>query len=290
MIITKLIGGLGNQMFQYAVGRRLAHVLGTELKLDISGFNNYKLRTYSLGNLNIREKYASPEEVAALTRPTMLERMRAKLLRKQPRPAATYIREKKKFHFDSDILNLADGVYLDGSWQSEKYFSDIAGIIRQEFSVKIPQADKNKELAGLIATCEAVSLHIRRGDYVSNPHTRQVHGVCEIDYYFRCIEYLTRTIKNPHFFVFSDDPEWARENLKLAYRMTLVDHNGVEKHYEDLRLMSQCKHHIIANSTFSWWGAWLSRNKNKIVLAQERWANSDYYDVKDLIPQKWIKL
>lgn len=292
MVITRLIGGLGNQMFQYAVGRRLAHVLGVELKLDITEFDNYKLRTfrtYSLGNFNIREKFASPGEVAVLARPTILERMRAKVLRRPPRPPRTYIREKH-FHFDPDILNLLDGVYLDGYWQSEKYFADIAKIIRREFTVKVPQTGENQELGEQINSRESVSLHVRRGDYALDPHTNKVHGCCGIDYYLRCVEFINSKVKNAHFFAFSDEPQWIAENLKLPCSMTIVNHNNTSKEYEDLRLISQCKHHIIANSSFSWWGAWLSSNQVKTVLAPKRWFNTDEHNTKDLIPDGWVRI
>lgn len=291
MVITRLIGGLGNQMFQYAAGRRLAHVLGTELKLDITEFDNYKFRTfrtYSLGNFNIREKFASLEEVAALTRPTILERIRAKVLRKPPRPPQTYIREKH-FHFDPEIMRLPDGVYLDGYWQSEKYFADIAEINRREFTVKVPQAGKNKELGEQINSRESVSLHVRRGDYASDPQTNKMHGCCGKDYYLCCVEHVTQLVKNPHFFIFSDDPEWTRDNLKLPYPMTLVEHNVGNKDYEDLRLMSQCKHHIIANSSFSWWGAWLNPRKDKMVLAPKQWFAKRKASTQDLIPAQWLR-
>ena len=292
MIIVKLNGGLGNQMFQYALGRRMAYVLGVRLKLGIFGFANYKLRTYGLSPFNIQENFASQEEVTALTvlRQGITARVIRQVLRKPPKPAPTYIREKKLFHFDPDILDLPDGVYLDGSWQSEKYFADIEAVIHQEFTVKIPQAGKDKELAEQMASCESVSLHIRRGDYVSNPLTNQILGTCDRDYYPRCVEYLIQTVKNPHFFVFSDEPEWSRDNLNLLYPTTFVDHNKADKDYEDLRLMSQCKHNIIANSTFSWWGAWLNQNPEKIVWAPKRWLKSDYYNTRDMIPDKWIKV
>lgn len=271
MIIVKLTGGLGNQMFQYAFARRIAHNHKALLKLDILGFESYKLHKYSLGAFNIREDFASPEE----TRTLMVQ---------------THIREKKKFHFDPEMLKLPDNVYLEGSWQSEKYFANINSVIRQEFRVKTPQTGKDKKLAEQIASCQSVNLHVRRGDYISDPQTNQVHGNCSLDYYFRCIEYLRQKVKNPHFFIFSDDPEWAGNNLKLSYPMTLVNHNKANKNYEDLRLMSQCKHHIIANSTFSWWGAWLNQNPRKIVLAPKRWFRNNDYNPKDLIPDKWIKV
>ena len=292
MIVVKLIGGLGNQLFQYAVARHIAEIHRVVLKIDISGFETYKLHKYSLWPFNIQENFASLEEVTALTvrKQGIVERVIRRVLHKPPKPAPTHIREKKRFHFNPDILNLSAGVYLDGSWQSEKYFADIETVIRQEFTVKTPQVGKDKELAEQMASCESVSLHIRRGDYVSDSHTNQILGPSDLDYYFRCVEYFTQTVKNPHFFIFSDEPEWARNNLKLSYPTTLVDHNEADKNYEDLRLMSQCRHNIIANSTFSWWGAWLGQNPKKIVLAPKRWFKSDDYNPKDLIPDKWIKV
>jgi len=271
MIIVKLMGGLGNQMFQYAIGRRMAYMLSVKLRLDICGFMNYKLRTYGLSPFNIQEDFASPEEIAAL------------------KVIPTYIREKELFHFDPSILNLGDDIYLDGSWQSEKYFADIQAIIRQEFTVKIPQVGINKELAKQITSCESVSLHIRRGDYISNSRTNQILGICDLDYYFHCVDCLAQTIKHPYFFIFSDDHEWTRNYLKLPYPAIIVDYNKADKNYEDLRLMSQCKHHIIANSTFSWWSAWLSQNPKKIIFAPKRWFKSNAYNPKDLIPDKWVK-
>jgi hypothetical protein len=244
-----------------------------------------------LHHFNIEATIATPEEVASLTirKQGIAERVLRRALRWSSGPAPTHIREKH-FHFDPDILNMPDSVYLDGYWQSEKYFADIAGIIRQEFTVKTPQGGKDKELAEQITSCESVSLHIRRGDYVSNSHTNQVHGTCDLDYYFRCVENLTQTVQNSHFFIFSDDPEWARDNLRLPNPITLVDHNGPNKNYEDLRLMSQCKHHIIANSSFSWWGAWLNPIEDKLVFAPKRWFARDNHNLHDFIPNQWIKV
>lgn len=290
MIITRLIGGLGNQLFQYAVGRHLAEIHKTELKIDTSGFEAYKLHKYSLWPFNIQENFASSQEIRALTKRPNVERVLSRTLRRPPRTTSTYIRENLSFHFDPDILSLPNGVYLDGYWQSEKYFADIAGIIRREFTVKTPQKERDKELAELTASCDSVSLHIRRGDYVSNARTNQILGTCDLDYYFHCVEYLAQTVKNPHLFIFSDDPEWARENLKLSYPMTLVDHNGADKNYEDLRLMSECRHHIIANSTFSWWGAWLKPGKDKMVFAPKSWHAGKKFDTTDLIPDEWTRI
>lgn len=290
MIIVRLTGGLGNQFFQYAVARHLSEIHSTELKLDISLFETYKLHKYSLSPFKVHEHFASPEEAAELTvqEQGKIGRVMARALRMPPKSASMHIREKH-FHFDPDILNLPDSVYLDGYWQSEKYFKDIEEIIRKEFTVKFSLAGMNLKLAGQIKNCEAVSLHIRRGDYVFHPEHNKIHGTCNLNYYSRCVEEITQTLKNPHFFIFSDEPEWARDNLRLPYASTLVAHNRADRNYEDMRLMSLCKHHIIANSTFSWWGAWLNPMENKIIFAPKRWFAESELNTKDIIPPQWLR-
>lgn len=286
MVIVRLIGGLGNQMFQYAAGRRLAHNLAVELKLDIAELQDCILRKYSIGNFNIQENFASPEEVATLRvqKCGIVRRVLTRVLCR-----SSHIREKH-LHFDSGILKLPDNVYIDGYWQSEKYFVDIAAIIRDEFTIKTPEGDENKELANQMASVEAVSLHVRRQDYFYNSDTNQFQGTCDLAYYYRCVKCLSSRVKNPHFFIFSDDPKWARDNLKLPYPTTFVVHNGADKDYEDLRLMARNKYHIIANSTFSWWGAWLCTNPAKVVIAPKQWFAKPGLDTRDLIPKTWSKI
>ncbi len=291
MIIVRLIGGLGNQLFQYAAARHLAEIHGTDLKIDVSAFETYKLHKYSLWPFNIREHFASPEEVAALTvrKQGAVERVLRRILRWPSGPVPSYINEKH-FHYDPDILKLSNNIYLEAYCQSEKYFVDIIEIIREEFTVKIPQKGEDKRVAEQISSCESVSLHIRRQDYISNPKTKQIHGICGVEYYLRCVEKLVQSVSNPHFFVFSDDPEWAYDNLKLPYTTTIVHHNGPDKNYEDMRLMSQCKYNIIANSSFSWWGAWLNENPEKIIIVPKKWFNDTSIDTRDLIPDGWVKI
>lgn len=291
MVVVKIFGGLGNQMFQYATARHLAEKRQAILKLDITEFETYKLHKYSLGHFNIRENFASPEEVAALTfQPEgTARRIIGKLLQQLKLLAVTHIREKKFFHFDPAILTLPDGVYLEGYWQNEKYFSDIRSLLRQEFTIKSPQQGKDGTLAALIESSKSVSVHIRRGDYVSDPETNKIHGTCNLDYYYRCTEHLTKMVETPHYFIFSDDSQWVRNNVKLS-PMTIVDHNDADTNYEDLRLMSQCKHHIIANSSFSWWGAWLNPKKDKLIFAPKRWFADAGFDTSGIIPDEWIKM
>lgn len=290
MILVRIIGGLGNQMFQYAAGRQLAATHHTVLKLDISDFQDYSLHDYGLSVFNIKELIATPEEIQLLKEPESgsFKKKIKKLLRCPSRVKTTHIREKQ-YHFDPEILTLPDSVYLDGYWQSEKYFFNIADIIRNEFTVKLPQADKNRQLAQQITSCESVSLHVRRGDYVTDAKTNTIHGTCDLDYYAQCIERLSQQVHHPCFFIFSDDPEWAEKNLKITHPATFVAHNGPGKNYEDLRLMSQCRHHIIANSSFSWWGAWLGQHPNTSVYAPKRWFNSPSFNTKDLLPEVWIQ-
>lgn len=291
MIIVRIMGGLGNQMFQYAVGRQLATTHNTVLKLDISDFKDYKLHDYGLSAFKIKEIFATQEETKLFKEPESgsLKKKLKKILRRPSKLDITHIREKQ-YHFDPAILILPDSIYLDGYWQSEKYFPDVADIIRNEFTVKSPQTNKNLALAQQISACESVSLHIRRGDYVTDEKTKTIHGTCDLDYYERCIDLLGQKVHHPCFFIFSDDPEWAMKNIKMTHPATFIDHNGPKKNYEDLRLMSQCRHHIIANSSFSWWGAWLGQYPDKLVLSPSGWFKEKTFNTKDLIPSTWQRL
>lgn len=276
MVIVHLVGGLGNQLFQYAAARRLANMHGSCLKLDISAFQRYTLHPYHLGHFCIIENIATKDEIIQITGDKSLAQ-----------DSRGSIIKEKNFKFDPDLLNVPDNVYLVGYWQSEKYFDDIKDIIRSEFSVKDELDSKNKDIADCITNCNSVSLHIRRGDYINNPKTNLVHGTCSMDYYRRCILKIGKNIHKPHFFIFTDDPEWVAKNMKLEFPMTLIDHNGPARDYEDLRLMSMCQHNIIANSTFSWWGAWLNPNPDKIVFIPERWFQKETIDTRDLTLDNW---
>jgi len=270
MIITKLIGGLGNQLFQYAVARRLAYVNHDRLKLDLTGFRDYPLRDYSLNSLRIIAEIAGDEEILNFKNNNRVVK-------------------EKYFQFDPDILSLETDVYLEGYWQSPKYFVEIEGIIRREFQPKRAPEGKNAVLSRKISDRNAVAVHIRRGDYAQNPVTNQYHGVCSLDYYYRAAALVAGRVADPHFFIFSDDGEWPLRNLKLNYPTTFIIDN-FDNPGEDLRLISLCRHHIIANSSFSWWGAWLGASPGQIVVAPRRWFNRPEINTKDLIPDNWIVL
>lgn len=292
MIIVKLNGGLGNQLFQYALGRRVAIITGVPLKLDISALKVDPLRTFRLHNLNIMAEIASDDEVRSLigqSESAVLSKVRRIIRNKSPDKSRAYIKERK-FSFDPEVLAAPPDAYLEGYWQSERYFKEIAQTLRSEFTVKSEMDSTNRILSEKILETQSVSIHIRRGDYITNPVTNEYHGVCPLDYYHRATKMLSATVKEPHFFIFSDDPRWVETNLHLPFPTMPVTINGIERDYDDLRLMSLCNHHIIANSTFSWWGAWLSRNPEKQVYAPRQWFRSNENDASDLIPSSWITI
>lgn len=295
MIITKLIGGLGNQMFQYATGRRAAYINKAELKLDISWFKNSEgaiKRDCLINTFNIKGVFATEEEINKLKSEdqglfTLLYRRFLRFTK--PYHKQSYILQRF-FHFDPNILYVQDNTYLQGHWVSEKYFKDIENIIRKEFTFKDKPDATNKKMINKINNCNSVSIHIRRGDYIFDKKTNKRFGVCDIRYYFKAVYLIAKEIKDPHFFIFSDDPLWAKQNLHLKFPCVYVDHNTGKKAYEDMRLMSYCQHNIIANSSFSWWGAWLNQNRNKIVIAPKKWFRDKSINTKDLIPQSWVKI
>lgn len=287
MIVTRLNGGLGNQLFQYAIARRLAYVNNTPLKLDVSELKNNNLRIYSLSHFNIIENFASQEEIDRLKRPgNKLSVIKRRIMPYYKRPFIV----ERFFHFDPNVLAAPGDVYLEGYWQSEKYFKDIKEIIHREFTLKHDLDHINKETALNIESSESASVHIRRGDYISDSKTNQVHGTCSLEYYHKAVKELKGIVPDIHLFVFSDDPLWVKKNLNVDVPVTFLDQNGPGKDYADLALMSLCHHHIIANSSFSWWGAWLCQKRDKIVFAPAKWFNSIEKDTRDLIPDSWHKL
>ena len=289
------MGGLGNQMFQYAAARRLAHVHNAILILDVSWFSEIAStetpRSYALSYFAIQERFASPDELV----PFKISRFQRGLVRilgtRLPVSLQRHVLEQG-FQFDPGILNLPDNVYLDGHWQSPYYFSDIQDLIQTEFNVRERPDHANTALAVLIANAgdASVSLHVRRQDYISNPSVSRLHGACTKEYYVDALRIMSERLTAPHFFIFSDDPGWVRENLSLPDRTTIVDHNDGNNPHEDLRLMRSCKHHIIANSSFSWWGAWLQPDKRKIVIAPARWFRGSSINADSLLPAEWIKV
>jgi hypothetical protein len=291
VIISNIIGGLGNQMFQYAAGRALSLKLRVSLKLDTRDFVGYQLHQgFELNTLfNCSSEIASDSDLTVV-----MGWQRAKFVRRVLRRPQLKNLRYKSFVVEPQILywsgiNQVEGnSYLYGHWQSEKYFIEFAENIRRDFIFKLPFSEKNAEVAKHIAQVNAVSMHIRRGDYVTNIKNSFI-GTCSLEYYQKAITNIKVEVNAPVFFVFSDDIDWAKNNLNLDKSTVFIGHNKSIESYNDMRLMSLCKHNIIANSTFSWWGAWLNSNPNKIVIAPRQWfANGQ--DDTDLIPSTWIRV
>ena len=292
MIIMQLVGGLGNQLFQYAAARRLAQHNGVEFALDFQDHQGLTPRTYRLGYFNIRERLATPEEtlraqdLRAQGQLARLWRQRRKLL---PYYRRRVVLERYPYRFDPRLLHISAEAYLIGYWQNEKYFAPIADTIRAEFTLKEPLSAASAAVARQIEASEAVGVHVRRGDYAHNPVTNRHHGLCSPDYYQTCARQILDQHPRAVFYMFSDDPRWA-ENLDLGGPRVVVEHNGPERDYEDWHLLSRCRHFIIANSTFSWWAAWLAAWPAKRVFAPSQWLASNSDEAADLVPAGWQRV
>lgn len=292
MVIVRIKCGLGNQLFEYVLGRRIALANKSELKLDLSAYDEDSLRGYRLDSFNIDADIASPAEIARVTgfdRRGVSGRLWRLCQSLKPYHKRSIIAERW-YHFDPDVLRVSGDVYIDGYWQSEKYFEDIKPVLKEELTFKNAPDAVNQALISRIANTSSVCLHVRRGDYVTDPSVRERFGVCTPDYYYSGIDILKSRLDNPELFVFSDDPDWVKANLRTDCPTTYVTHNGPEKDCEDLLLMSQCKHHIIANSSFSWWGAWLCSNPDQIVVAPKNWCLDPSRDAKDVVPDGWLRI
>ncbi len=292
MIITKIIGGLGNQMFQYAVARDLALRHGNSFKVDIAAFDHYSLHQgFELNRIfgNVAPIVDKPEILRILGWQALpwvrryLSHHRFSKFRSQ-----AFVQEPGLDYWPA-INNVPENCYLSGYWQSASYFNQSEAAIREDFSFVIPLSKENQAIADVMAGCSAVSLHVRRGDYVANAVTNAHHGTCSIAYYESAIKYITERVTDPVFFVFSDDIDWVKSHINISNKAHFIEHNKGQNSYCDMQLMSLCKHHIIANSSFSWWGAWLGSNPEKIVIAPQQWfAQSATPD--GLIPASWICL
>ncbi|WP_407494294.1 alpha-1,2-fucosyltransferase [Pseudooceanicola sp. MF1-13] len=277
MIYTRFHGRTGNQMFQYAAGRALALELGTDVVLD-------DRLAIAKGERSLTRIWDLPTVEAPMP-PSKHDRPVAYTLWRHFGRNPTYVREKG-LGFNAGFFDLPDDSYLHGYWQSEKYFGRHSAQIRQDFALPAPTG-RNAELADQIAQAPSVSLHVRRGDYVGNA----THGICDQAYYDRALQALLPQLSDaPVIYVFSDEPDWARDNLILPGQKVVIDHNGEDADFEDMRLMSLCDHNILANSSFSWWGAWLNANPDKIVVGPKTWFSNPKLSNPDILPQDWLRV
>lgn len=296
MIISAIFGGLGNQMFQYARGLSLAKSTEKELTIDCSLQKSFasKHNGFELNNVfNIQTRECSKSELGKIIGFAAYSKRLRKLLshpRLRSLRNSSFICEDAAHTEHIPQKPLKPEVYLCGYWQSEKYFIEHAKTIRSTFKFPRLRTAQDVETENQIVKLESVSLHIRRGDYISNPKAAATHGSCSITYYKDAIKHIERQIHSPHFFIFSDDMDWAKSKISpIINQATLIEgHHGSES-YRDMQLMSQCKHHIIANSSFSWWGSWLNSSSEKIVVAPRAWF-ADGSTPPNLIPEKWLRI
>ena len=289
MIIVRLKGGLGNQMFQYVLGRVLALKNGTELKLNTSFLNlNFKSitkRIYNLDVFNIRAGIAKESDIPFIFRlpNNKICLYLIFLFRKIIKSNG----QEKSFNFNKKILSVGRNAYLNGYWQSPKYFEGFEEVIRKDFTLKNPPAQNIQNLAGEIEKINSLCIHVRRGDYIGNKN----HEIVNQEYYEKGIEHISQKTSIEKIYIFSDDIAWCKNNLKFDFPIMFVDDEYAgEKDEGHMFLMSKCKNFIIANSSFSWWGAWLSNNKDKIVVCPKKWFPNISIDTSDLIPKNWIRI
>lgn len=283
MIIIKLGGGLGNQMFQYALGRNLSLIHNVPFKIDSSYLRkeNQSGRILQLNNFNTILNEATKEDISSYD--SLFQKILGKIVAKNKR-----VIERSSI-FDLDILSINDGYFI-GHWNSEKYFRENADILRKDLTLKNPLNQKAERFSAEIkSTPNTASIHIRRGDYVSIKKIADTHGTIPISYYEKAIDKIIEKFPDTVFFVFSDDIEWAKENLPSKYHPVFVSDPDIPD-YEELILMSLCKNNITANSTFSWWGAWLNNNPEKIIITPKEWFVKKSMESKDLIPEAWIRI
>ncbi|MBP3819877.1 MAG: alpha-1,2-fucosyltransferase [Butyrivibrio sp.] len=288
MIIIQLKGGLGNQMFQYALYKSLKK-RGKEVKIDDkTGFVNDKLRIPVLSRWGVEYDKATDEEIVKLTDSKMdiFSRIRRKLTGRK-----SYRIDEESGKFNPEILEI-DNAYLVGYWQCDKYFDDkdVVRELREAFEKK-PQelmTDASSwSTLQQIECCESVSLHVRRTDYVDEEHIH-IHNICTEKYYKDAIDKIRKRYPSAVFFIFTDDKEWCRDHFKGPNFIVVELEEGEGTDIAEMTLMSRCKHHIIANSSFSWWAAWLNDSPEKIVIAPQKWINNR--DMDDIYTERMTKI
>jgi hypothetical protein len=291
MIIVKLMGGLGNQMFQYAAAKALSVRHGVTLKVDLSFLNdrsareNFTFREYELDCFDNSIPIATNKELSIFNPPNkIISSLKSFLGISGPMRYC-----ENTFKYNVSFSELPNEILLEGYFQSEKYFLQIRSLLLQDFKWRSPATGVNLSLTENIKSTNSVSLHIRRGDFAENKVINSFHGLCDINYYKRAISHINLNFENAIFFIFSDDINWAKKEIGMTSKVVYVDHNIGKESYWDMRLMSYCKHNIIANSSFSWWGAHFNSNPDKKVIYPSKWfgPNYNHYNTKDMYPPSW---
>jgi hypothetical protein len=279
-IRIKLSGGLGNQMFQFATGFSIAKKNNVRLSLDLRYINRRQL----FNGFELEKIFNIYSKVSFLNKPLSFNTLNFKEILNII--DVTYYNFKEPhFHYASNILNISNHSFLDGYWQSEMYFKDYTKEIKKIFNFSDQLNEQNILIGDDINRNNSISIHIRRGDFLLKRNNS--HYVNLKEYYLKSIYESSKNFKNPKYFIFTDDPSWAVDNFVLDHPYIVVDINLGTRSFLDMYLMSLCKANIIANSSFSWWGAWLNNNKDKIIYAPKKWFKDKSICTDDLIPNSW---
>lgn len=293
VIVVRLKGGLGNQMFQYAFGRAIASRFGQKLYLDIDHFNEVRpgetVRKFELDTYKIRAQLGLPAfwpEIVKANRKkkTVFRRLLAGMF-----PVEEIVEEPFGRQVSLESYS-RKSVYLDGYWQNENLFLAIRQELIDDFTIELPKQILESELFGEIKNKQSVAVHVRRGDYVTDEKTNKVHGVCSIEYFQNAISYLKGVVGEAIFCIFSDDIEWCRKNFEGEGEYRFVDFGEFDEPHIDLKLMSLCKHNVISNSSFSWWAGWLNENAEKVVVAPKTWFLDASLSQDYIVPASWVRL
>jgi len=286
MITVRLVGGIGNQMFQYAAAKSLAEKLDSPLLLDVGEFSHFEDREFDLHVFpNITEPFCSEAKHKFLNSKSILAKAMRKIMR-------CNVYKEPHFHLDADFFSLSVPVHLIGHFQSEGYFFDHGNEIRNRF--KWEESGLSETTLSYLSRVRrgiATSVHFRRGDYVADQQTNDFHGTCDLSYYRSAIRLMTQKFPDSQFFIFSDDISWVkRQNLFDNTKHTYIEKTADMHDSDEMFLMSQCHNNIVANSSFSWWGAWLNSAPGKVVVAPQNWFRSAELDTKDLVPKSWVRV
>jgi hypothetical protein len=285
VIIVKVYGGLAGQMMQYAFASFLEEKRQEEVKLDISFFGgqtyNKSFRKFELINWNTKFSLANEDDYHKIFADVkLIDKLKFKLLQKEVNNNVFFY-EKKPFSYDADVLDERFRIF-EGYWVNNQYISAVESRLRKEFTPRYPVPGINNEIISKMQNSNSVSIHFRRGDYIGS-----VHDVLKNDYYAQAIAYIKQHVENPFFYIFSDDIEYVRNHYDLSENSLYIDHNKGEESYWDIFLMSNCKHNVIANSGFSFWGAWLNKSFGSKVVAPSSWIQTENKIEQNLLLQNW---
>ncbi|WP_410501913.1 alpha-1,2-fucosyltransferase [Exiguobacterium acetylicum] len=290
MKIVQISSGLGNQMFQYAL---YIYLKNEGFNSFIDSKTNYNLSKQHNGYELEKVFHIKPKEINEkmikkyrLNKESLIDKLLKKIAIN-----TTYYKEKREFIFDKTILKKKNE-YLKGYWQSYKYIEPVENIIKEQFQFKIDDFllnEVNKKTLSNILKTNSISVHVRRGDYYQGNNINKFGNITTLKYYEKAFKKISTLVENPHYFIFSDDIEWCKKNLKEK-NIHYVDANKKENSFIDMYLMSKCDHNIIANSSFSWWGAFLNSHEEKIIIAPSKWLHGQLYEETEIVPNEWIKI